>query len=94
MLTLDLNIVMRMKTGDASSDGTYTEAADLYVLLLADVFENFRRLCMNDDELDPAHYYTLPNYSWDAMMKRTGALAWPSTLHSPHLVSPSACKTL
>eukprot|EP01050_Picozoa_sp_SAG11_P061706 SAG11_NODE_41200_length_197_cov_10.714286_1_plen_29_part_10 len=26
---------------------------------------------MVDDELDPAHYYTLPNYSWDAMMKRT-----------------------
>ena len=49
---------------------------DLYVesdvLLLADVFENFRTLCMADDGLDPAHYYTLPNYSWDAMMKRTG----------------------
>ena len=29
------------------------------VLLLADVFENFRDICIKNYKLDPAHYYTL-----------------------------------
>ena len=49
---------------------------DLYlrtdVLLLTDVFENFRDLCMEYYGLDPAHYYTLPNFAWDAMLLKTG----------------------
>ena len=56
------------------------------VLLLADVFENFRTLCMVDDELDPAHYYTLPNYAWDAMMKRTGIKLDLLTDYDMHLM--------
>ncbi|XP_011858747.1 PREDICTED: uncharacterized protein LOC105556274 [Vollenhovia emeryi] len=48
------------------------EYSDLYlktdVLLLADVFENFRDNCMRSYDLDPAHYYTLPGYTWDAML--------------------------
>ena len=30
------------------------------VLLLADVFENFRNICLENYKLDPAHYYTAP----------------------------------
>ena len=49
---------------------------DLYmktdVLLLADVFENFRSICLEYYELDPAHYFTTPNFAWDAMLKVTG----------------------
>ena len=41
------------------------------VLLLADVFENFRRTAMATYKLDPAWYYTLPGYSWDALLKST-----------------------
>ena len=41
------------------------------VLLLADVFENFRRTALSTYKLDPAHYYTLPGYSWDALLKST-----------------------
>ena len=41
------------------------------VLLLADVFENFRRTCLNYYELDPANYITAPGLSWDAMLKMT-----------------------
>ena len=41
------------------------------VLLLADVFENFRRTCLNYYELDPANYITAPALSWDAMLKMT-----------------------
>ena len=43
---------------------TMGEYHDLYmltdVLLLADVFENFRESVMLNYELDPAHYFTLP----------------------------------
>ena len=42
------------------------------VLLLADVFENFRDICMTNYELDPAHYYTAPGLAWDACLKITG----------------------
>ena len=41
------------------------------VLLLADVFENFRNICIRNYKLDPAHYYTAPGLSWDACLKMT-----------------------
>ena len=48
---------------------------DLYltldVLLLADVFENFRRMSLSYYELDSCHYYTLPGLSFDACFKMT-----------------------
>ena len=48
---------------------------DLYlesdVLLLTDVFENFREVCQKNYELDPAWYLTSPGLSWDAMLKKT-----------------------
>ena len=48
---------------------------DLYlvsdVLLLTDVFENFRKTCIQYYKLDPCHYFTSPGLSWDAMLKMT-----------------------
>ena len=48
---------------------------DLYlvsdVLLLTDVFESFRKTCMQYYKLDPCHYFTSPGLSWDAMLKMT-----------------------
>ena len=41
------------------------------VLLLVEVFENFRNSCLNAYGLDPAHYYTTPGLTWDAMLKYT-----------------------
>ena len=41
------------------------------VLLLADVFENFRDICIKNYNLDPAHYYTAPGLAWDSALKVT-----------------------
>ena len=49
------------------------EYHDLYlkcdVLLLADVFENFRKTCRSYYDLDPAHYVSAPGLAWDACLK-------------------------
>lgn len=56
---------------------TMGEYHDLYlktdVLLLSDVFENFRNVAMKHYNLDPANnnYITLPSFAWDAMLKMT-----------------------
>jgi len=42
------------------------------VLLLADIFENFRDVCMDNYKLDPAWYFTSPGLAWDAALKLTG----------------------
>ena len=48
---------------------------DLYVqsdpLLLADVFENFRDMCLKEYELDPAHFLSLQGLAWQACLKKT-----------------------
>ena len=41
------------------------------VLLLADVFEYFRDVCIENYKLDPAWYYTSPGLAWDACLKKT-----------------------
>ncbi len=49
---------------------TFRDYHDLYlsidVMLLADVFENFRTLCLKQDKLDPVNYVSLPGYSMDS----------------------------
>lgn len=51
---------------------TLKDYHDLYlttdVLLLADVFEQFRNISMESYSIDPAHYVSLPSFSWDAML--------------------------
>lgn len=54
---------------------TIGEYTDLYlktdILLLADVFENFRKTCLDVYKLDAVHYITTPALSFDAMLHYT-----------------------
>jgi hypothetical protein len=51
------------------------EYHDLYlktdILLLADIFQNFRELCLDYYDLDPAHCITLPSFAWNAALKKS-----------------------
>ena len=40
-------------------------------LLLADVFNNFRDMCIKEYKLDPAHFLSLPGLVWQACLKKT-----------------------
>ena len=64
-----------VKVWDTFNCQTLQDYHDLYlttdVLLLADVFENFRKTCLHHYKLDPCHYYTAPGLSWDACLKET-----------------------
>ena len=61
---------------DAAGCRNLGDYHDLYVqtdtLLLADVFEKFRKVCQEKYGLDPVHYYSAPGLSWDALLKKTG----------------------
>ena len=43
------------------------------VVLLADVFQNFRKMSMDYYGLDLANFYTSPGLSWSALLKKTNA---------------------
>lgn len=55
---------------------TMGEYSDLYlkvdVLLLADIYENFRNMCYATYSLDSAQYMGSASLSWDSMLKYTG----------------------
>ena len=40
-------------------------------LLLADVFENFRDICIKEYELDPPHFLSLPRLAFQVCLKKT-----------------------
>ena len=52
------------------------EYHDLYVqsdtLLLADVYENFRNICLDGYERDPVYFVSAPGLAWQTCLKRTG----------------------
>lgn len=56
---------------------SFKDYHDLYlttdVLLLTDIFEHFRKMCLQFYKLDPVYYCSLPGFSWDAMLKFTNA---------------------
>ena len=61
-----------MKTLKQKKLGEYH---DLYLksgtLLLTDVFENFRKMCLKVYHLDPVKFLSAPGLAWQAALKRT-----------------------
>ena len=51
------------------------EYHDLYlktdVILLANIFKAFRKVCLDNYGLDPAHFYTAPGLAWHTCLKKT-----------------------
>ena len=51
------------------------EYHDLYlrtdVILHANIFESFRRVCLENYGLNPLHFYTAPGLAWKACLKKT-----------------------
>ena len=41
------------------------------VILLANVFEAFKKVCLKNYGLDPDHFYTSPGLAWKACLKKT-----------------------
>ena len=64
------------KVWDVFEINNLGEYHDLYVqsdtLLLADVFENFRNMCLEIYELDPVYFVSAPGLAWQACLKKTG----------------------
>ena len=66
---------MPKKVWDVFKIKNLGECHDLYVqsdtLLLADVYENFRNMCLNIYELDPVYFVSAPGLAWQACLKKT-----------------------
>ena len=70
------------KVWDVFDMKTFREYHDKYhetdILLLADIFENFRKVNMEYYGLDPAWFFTKPGLTWDAGLKYTKS-SWNSS---------------
>jgi len=65
-----------LKVWNLTNCNTLKDYLEVYltvdVFLLTDVFEAFREMSLKTYKLDPAHYFSAPGLSWDAMLKYTG----------------------
>ena len=66
---------MLVKFGKVFEIKNLGEYHDLYlktdVILLSNVFEAFREVCLKNYGLHPAHFYTAPGLGWKACLKKT-----------------------
>ena len=64
------------KVSDVFEIKNLGEYHDLYVqsdtLLLADVYENFRNMCLDKYKLDSVYFVSAPGLAWQACLKKTG----------------------
>lgn len=65
-----------VKVWDFFEMKTLGDFHDMYVktdcLLLCDVFEKFRQMCLQSYKLDACHFYTSPGLAWQAALKMSG----------------------
>ena len=71
----DEDYVHAQKVWDVFKMKNLGEYHDLYIkidtLLLANIFENFRNMCLNIYELDPVYFVSAPGLAWQACLKKT-----------------------
>ena len=71
----DENYVNAQKVWDVFKIKNLGDYHDLYVkidiLLLSDICENFRNMCLDIYELDPAYFVSAPGLAWQACLKKT-----------------------
>ena len=64
------------KVWDVLEINNIGEYHDLYVksdiLVLADVYKNFRAMCLEKYELDPTYFVSAPGLPWKVSLKKTG----------------------
>ena len=67
--------ILKKKTKKKQNKTKTREYHDLYVqsdaLLLADVFERFRNMCLEIYEFDPAKFFSSLGLAWQAALKKT-----------------------
>ena len=72
----DEDCVHAQKLWDVFKIKNLGEYHDLYVeintLLLADIFENFRNMCLDIYELDPVYFVSAPGLAWKSCLKKIG----------------------
>ena len=72
----DEDYIHAQKVWDVFEIKNLDEYHDLYLqsdtLLLSDVYENFRNMCLDIYELDPAYFVSAPGLAWQACFKKTG----------------------
>ena len=70
----DKDYLHAQKVRDLFKIKSLGEYHDLYVqsdtLLLGDVYENFRNMCLEEYQLDPAYFLSAPGFSWQACLKK------------------------
>ena len=71
----DEDYVHAQKVWDVFKIKNLGEYHDLYVqsdtLLLADVYENFRNMCLEKYQLDSVYFVSAPGLAWQACLKKT-----------------------
>ena len=56
---------------DCRNSGDYPDVYLRTDVLITDIFEKFRQVCMKVYKLDPVHFFSAPNLGWDAMLITT-----------------------
>lgn len=68
-----------------------SEYCELYcmidTLLLAEIFQKFRKTMLKFGGLDPSHYISLPGFGWDIMLKTTNCvIGLPRDIDQIHFI--------
>ncbi|XP_070522390.1 uncharacterized protein [Cardiocondyla obscurior] len=58
-------------SGNTVSETDYAHAETVWQQFSVRTLGEYSDLCVESYGLDPAHYYTLPGFTWDAMLKHT-----------------------